>query len=637
MQPAEREEFIRALNAFTYQQLVHIDAAVYTPEKIAAAFENSPFIESLVEAFETKFKEGKSGNPIPQSSDPICKAAANLVKWTLKTNFYAKSKKALAFRLDPSYLTLSSKFPEKPFGIFFVSGADFIAFQIRFKDLARGGLRTVMPQDDANYTRERGNVFAECYNLALTQQMKNKDIPEGGSKAVILMSDGARGRVDDNYLYEVQEAFIEAFLQIINCDSSGKLKCDGIIDFYGKEELIFLGPDENMKDPMLDRIADYSLKVGYKAGRSFISSKPNGGINHKVYGVTSLGVFTYMVETLKALGIDAMKKTFTLKITGGPDGDVAGNMLKLLYENCLNTAKVVAITDGSGTILDPNGLDLQELKKLFDKALPVANYPPNLLSNDGTLLARGQEMILYKKQSKEILSKEAADLMWTGALHQMGADLFVTGGGRPRTLNEKNWSDFLKNGNPTAKAIVEGANLYLTAEARHELEKLGTLIIKDSSTNKGGVICSSYEVLAGFVLSLDEFMANKDIYVSQVLTLIEKKARDEAQLLLNTQKEQGGLLTDISVKISARINLYKYRILDYLTPKTLNKSENDPLMAIFLSHCPQLLQDKYKQRLLTQVPDIYMKAIIAAHLAAEMVYQHGLAFDKTMEELFPSL
>lgn len=34
---------------------------------------------------------------------------------------------------------------------------------------------------------EAGRQFDECYGLAYAQQLKNKDIPEGGSKAVVLV------------------------------------------------------------------------------------------------------------------------------------------------------------------------------------------------------------------------------------------------------------------------------------------------------------------------------------------------------------------------------------------------------------------------------------------------------------------
>ena len=46
----------------------------------------------------------------------------------------------------------------------------------------------------------------------------------------------------------------------------------------------------------------------------------------QVYGVTSEGVTVFLETALnKALGIDPRKQPFSVKITGGTDGDVAGN------------------------------------------------------------------------------------------------------------------------------------------------------------------------------------------------------------------------------------------------------------------------------------------------------------------------
>jgi Glutamate dehydrogenase/leucine dehydrogenase len=56
---------------------------------------------------------------------------------------------------------------------------------------------------------------------------------------------------------------------------------------------------------------------------------------------------------------------FTVKISGGPDGDVAGNQIYNLARFYPKTAKLVAITDVSGTMYDPEGLDLDELTKLI--------------------------------------------------------------------------------------------------------------------------------------------------------------------------------------------------------------------------------------------------------------------------------
>ena len=86
----------------------------------------------------------------------------------------------------------------------------YIAFHIRFKDLSRGGLRTVFPSTLELMAEERNNVFSECYNLAYTQQKKNKDIPEGGSKAVIFLEPFEKMLSEEKiYKKELEEAGIE--------------------------------------------------------------------------------------------------------------------------------------------------------------------------------------------------------------------------------------------------------------------------------------------------------------------------------------------------------------------------------------------------------------------------------------------
>ena len=54
----------------------------------------------------------------------------------------------------------------------------------------------------------------------------------------------------------------------------------------------------------------------------------------------------------------------------------------------------------------------------------------------------------------------------------------------------------------------------------HGLDAAAMPIVKDSSANKCGVICSSMEIAASMVLSNDEFLALKDEYVTQVRLLL---------------------------------------------------------------------------------------------------------------------
>ena len=67
-------------------------------------------------------------------------------KHVLKTNFYQPTKVALSFRLAPDFLP-EVEYPKKPFGMFFVIGNEFRGFHIRFRDIARGGIRIVQSRN----------------------------------------------------------------------------------------------------------------------------------------------------------------------------------------------------------------------------------------------------------------------------------------------------------------------------------------------------------------------------------------------------------------------------------------------------------------------------------------------------------
>src|SRR5690606_5660747 len=94
---------------------------------------------------------------------------------------------------------------------------------------------------------------------------------------------------------------------------------------------------------------------------TFMSSKPGAGINHKAYGITSEGITVYLEVALRQAGIEPKTDPFTVTLTGGPDGDVAGNQIKILLTRYPKTARVVGIADGSGVAEDLDGLNAQEL------------------------------------------------------------------------------------------------------------------------------------------------------------------------------------------------------------------------------------------------------------------------------------
>ncbi len=696
---------LKSMVHFIHQVLVHADPYLYSFANIEEAVCRHPELTvQITRGFEKKFHPEKTDvkgyqtirekliklvdqiDTGHEANDTrrknILKQGMNFIDHILKTNFYHLNKTAFSFRLDPNYLNhvpynRAEKFPELPFGVFFMKGLFFTGFHIRFRDLARGGLRTVYPERNEQLVADRNSLFSECYNLAFTQQKKNKDIPEGGAKGVILLEPYERMKSEEEiYRFEMEDAgvspaiiaeklksfqreqkleslhqsqrsYVECFISIINCDPDGKLRSSHIVDYYKKPEYIYLGPDENMHNDMIIWISDYAKQCNYKPGTAFMSSKPGAGINHKEYGVTSRGVNIYMEEVLKYLKIDPKKDRFTIKMTGGPDGDVAGNQMNNLYQFYPKTAQLVATIDVSGTIFDPEGLDLSIVATLFKEEKPIRFYPPEKLHDGGFLLdtKTQREESAYAKQTK-LLKKEKGKVVeeWVSGnemnhllrmtVHQAKADVFVPGGGRPRTLNENNFRDFLdETGKPTSKAIVEGGNLYLAPGARKELEKLGVIIIKDSSANKGGVICSSFEVLTGLVLSEEEFIQHKSTIVEQILTIIESRCRDEARTLLASHGQK--FLTEVSELISQQINHYTDELSHYLTTQTLPKDPKDPLIQCLLNYCLPLLRDNYQERVLKEVPEMHQKAIIADFLSQRLVYRKGLEWAPSILDVLP--
>ncbi|MCH9634137.1 MAG: hypothetical protein S4CHLAM7_08800 [Chlamydiae bacterium] len=701
--------FLRASIDFIHQILVHVDAYEYTPENIEEGIcRHQDLIKRLCEAFECKFHPEKNDlkryrslrdefldavssldtgkEDIDERHRNILIQAINFIEFTLKTNFYRNNKVALSFRLDPSYLDHTpfereELFPVLPFGIYYVKGLCFFGFHIRFKDLARGGLRTVVPKRLEYVQFDRNEVFMENYSLAFTQHKKNKDIPEGGSKAVIFLEPSALLELERemyfneltkekfskkeietrlkaatrlerlSYLHHSQRAFVDSLITLVNCEDDGTLRAKHIVSYYPKPEYIYLGPDENMHTEIIEWIAEHSKKYKYRPGSSFISSKPVIGINHKEHGVTSLGVNVCMHKTLEFLGINPTKDVFTVKMTGGPDGDVAGNQMKNLHNYYPKTAKLLATVDVSGTIFDPNGLNLEELLHLFESEKPINGYNPEKLSEGGYLVdmqmkkdesAYSQKTLCYRKRDgkviEEWLSGNEMNRLIRHNVHQTVADIFIPCGGRPATLNINNYVEFLNpQGQPTSKAIIEGANLYLTPKARKALEELGVLVIRDSSANKGGVIASSFEVLCGLILNDDEMKKHHQEIVDETLKILGQRSLEEAQLMLRSHKELGLPLTEISEKISHKINFYTYQLLDYFESLTLSKDHNDSLNRCLLSYCPEFLRKTFTKQILNDLPDIHKKAIIASYLAAKVVYKMGLNWSPTLVGILPIL
>ncbi len=563
--------------------------------------------EQFVESIE------KLINPVEKK---IFQESLRLLDHILLTNYHFKTKTGLAFRISPDVLH-SSYYPQKPFAIYFIIGRDYRFFQVRWKDVARGGLRIVMPRNPPEYSFALAGLFDEVYGLSHAQQLKNKDIPEGGSKAVMIL------KLNSNRDRAAKGA-VNALLDLLvrQEETQETHFVPNMVSYYDKEEIIYLGPDENVTNDLIIWITEQAKRRGYKYSKAFMSSKPQAGINHKVYGVTSEGLNVYVSQVLNFLHIDPKQRSFTIKMTGGPDGDVAGNELKILHREFGENARIVAIADGNGAAYDPAGLNWQELLRLVDSEKSIADFQPKKLSES-------LDAFVIKADNSENIRKR-------NELHfRAPADIFIPAGGRPYAVNDQNWNLFITPDNtPTCRAIVEGANIFFTNEAREKLQEAGIVIVKDSTANKCGVICSSYEVIESLILEEDEFMAIKPVYVKQVIDILRDKAGREAKLLFREYALSAGKknLVTLSKEISHEINHLTDLLLEEFTDKASTIVKDPLFLKLIYKHCPPILVEKYHKRIVNHLPLTYMVAILSAQIASYIVYNEGLNWMESMED-----
>ena len=72
-------------------------------------------------------------------------------KAVLKTNFYQPTKVAVSFRMNPGFLS-KWEYPAPLYGMFFIIGSEFRGFHLRFRDVARGGIRIVKSRSKEAYS-----------------------------------------------------------------------------------------------------------------------------------------------------------------------------------------------------------------------------------------------------------------------------------------------------------------------------------------------------------------------------------------------------------------------------------------------------------------------------------------------------
>ncbi|KAL8278108.1 hypothetical protein RQP46_009568 [Phenoliferia psychrophenolica] len=535
-------------------------------------------------------------------------------KAILKTNFFTPTKVAISYRLDPAFLP-ASEYPTPAYGLFLVVGNEFRGFHLRMKDVARGGIRIVQSRNREAYSMNQRNLFDENYGLASTQALKNKDIPEGGSKGVILPDIGASPRL-------VFEKYVDSIIDLLLPGHSPGIK-EQVVDLYKKEEILFFGPDEGTAD-MMDWAATHARNRGAPWWKSFSTGKTastHGGIPHDAFGMTSLSVRAYSTGIYRQLGLK--EEEVTKVQTGGPDGDLGSN------EILLSKDKTIAIIDGSGTIHDPEGLDRAELVRLARGRKMISEFDASTLGKEGyRVLVDDRDLVL---PSGEVVA-DGTDFR-NGAHFRYKADILVPCGGRPESVNITNVSRLWDSeGVPNFKYLVEGANLFVTQPARLALEKKGIVLFRDSSANKGGVTSSSLEVLAGMSLSDAEFLdlmtspngeGFSDFYLNytrNIQQIISANATAEFNTIWREHEVSGRAYTLISDDLSQSL----IKLQNDLEESNLYDNEK-MRRAVMARAIPRSLVDQVGlDTILERLPHTYAHSIFSSYVASRYIYTNGL-------------
>ncbi len=158
------------------------------------------------------------------------------------------------------------------------------------------------------------------------------------------------------------------------------------------------------------------------------------------------------------------------------------------------------------------------------------------------------------------------------------------------------------------------------------------VLFKDSSTNKGGVISSSFEVLAGLALSEEEHQSLmtvpqggtapsfRDRFIGEVISAVRQKADQEFSLLWRVHSASGAPLSELSETVSRRINEITASI------ERSNLFDNVAIRRNALRmHVPPVLAEQVGlEALLQRLPESYQRAILARTIASSFVYERGL-------------
>ncbi|KAI4452944.1 glutamate dehydrogenase [Holotrichia oblita] len=233
-------------------------------------------------------------------------------------------------------------------------------------------------------------------------------------------------------------------------------------------------PDVNTNGEIMGWIVDTYSKITGKYQPGVVTGKPavlGGSLGRPE--ATGRGCMLAARELMKREN----KTLKGLRVSIQGNGNVGGIAAQLLHDE---GAIIVAISDVSGAVFNPKGLDITNILKFSRERKLLKDY--------------GDPTFLGGKEGNHALLTVDCDMLLPAALENQ--------------ITAENAMQI------RAKYIVEGANGPTTVEADKILNERGVIIVPDVLANAGGVIVSYFEWLQNlscYYWSLEEVNAKLEV------------------------------------------------------------------------------------------------------------------------------
>jgi glutamate dehydrogenase len=556
---------------------------------------NAGLTRNLVRLFEARFAPGTARNARADRAaeslvaqiragldgvaslddDRILRAYLNLVRATLRTNFYqeggdGRPKSYLSFKFDPAQIP-DLPLPRPKFEIF-VYSPRVEGVHLRMGYVARGGIR---------WSDRREDFRTEVLGLMKAQNVKNTVIVPVGAKGGFVPKRlaGTREEIQAEVV-ACYQTFIRGLLDLTDNIVAGRIVSPhGVVRRDGDDPYLVVAADKGTAT-FSDIANAISADYGFWLGDAFASGG-SAGYDHKKMGITARGAWECVKRHFREMDIDTQKTGFTVAGIGDMSGDVFGNGLLLSRH-----IRLQAAFDHRHIFLDPNpdaAVSFAERSRLF--ALPRSSwddYDRKKLSRGGGVFPRTLKSIALPAEARALLGLESGgatpneimrailklpvDLLWNG-----GIGTYVKASDETNAEVGDRTNDGLRiNGRELrARVVGEGGNLGLSQRGRVEYALKGGRLNTDFIDNSAGVNTSDVEV--NIKILLNPQVAEGKLARGERNRLLARMTHAVADVVLRNNYLQGQAISTLEVQSAARLPEFQHLIRSLERSGDLNR------------------------------------------------------------------